>query len=97
MSLKTLQTRLQRNVNVKNQANRRQQKPRWTNKIIDITINDENEYLAHKERVKTEATESNSVELFEKINDNNIISFVVYETRHYPSQNIDHNFYCYKQ
>ncbi|KAI4462446.1 transposase is4 [Holotrichia oblita] len=69
-----------------------EKEPNWTDEIIDITMNQGNGYLAREDIVKQELAGLNPFQIFEKLFDDEIITYITKETQRYAAQQNNHSF-----
>ncbi|KAI4462448.1 transposase is4 [Holotrichia oblita] len=69
-----------------------EKEPNWTDEIIDITMNQGNGYLAREDIVKQELAGLNPFQIFEKLFDDQIITYITKETQRYAAQQNNHSF-----
>jgi hypothetical protein len=76
----------------KQKTKKTEPEPKWTKRGIDIVMNGTNGFLDRENNVKTVLKDLSSVEIFQKLFDDEIIKYLVAESKRYALQKNNHNF-----
>lgn len=71
--------------------------PKWTDQVIDLTMNDTDDYLVFENLVKNEISSLNPCEIFEKLFSDDLEEYIVQESLRYAQQKNNHSFKIAKE